>query len=253
MDTTQLIPLLTTIVLPPMGPLLLAFFGLLLLASGRRLSAGLTLLLALGSLWFVSSHASAVLLARKALPQFEAVAPEALSSAGVQAIVVLGGGMEPYAPEYSDPQLNARSHERLRYGIWLARKTALPIAYSGGAGWTSATTTSEALTAQKSMPDYGSLTLKWTESTSRNTEQNAQNTAKILQKDGIKKIALVTHTWHMPRAQRYFAQAGFEVTAAPMGYVLPQEQAWLEWLPTGTGLYASRDVLREVLALRMMQ
>jgi uncharacterized SAM-binding protein YcdF (DUF218 family) len=252
MDTTLLFPLLTTAALPPMGPLLLAVLGLISWAIDRRKTAALLLFTSVAMLWALSTHGLAVLLAQKALPQHVVAQPEALQTQGVQAIVVLGGGIAPQSPEYGEPQLNAYSEARLRYGAWLARKTAIPMAYSGGVGWAAANgTATEAATAQKSLQLTGTQTFKWTESTSRDTRQNARLSAQLLQKDGVKKIALVTHAWHMPRAVRMFEAAGFDVTPAPMGYVLPEEHAWIEWLPTALGLRASRDVLREMLALQV--
>jgi hypothetical protein len=50
------------------------------------------------------------------------------------AIVVLGGGRRLLAPEYGVATLTPRSIERLRYGVWLARETGLPLAFSGGVG-----------------------------------------------------------------------------------------------------------------------
>jgi uncharacterized SAM-binding protein YcdF (DUF218 family) len=253
MDFQLLIPLLTTAVLPPMGPLLLAVMGLICLATQRRKTAAVLLFVGVAMLWALSTHAVAVLLAQKALPQYAVTQPDALQARGVQAIVVLGGGIVPNAPEYGEPQLNAYSESRLRYGAWLARKTAIPLAYSGGSGWAAASAVSEAVTAQKSLQLAGSQTFKWTESNSRDTRQNARLSAQLLQKDGVQKIALVTHAWHMPRAVQMFEAAGFDVTPAPMGYVLPEEHAWIEWMPTALGLRASRNVLREALALQVQK
>ena len=48
-------------------------------------------------------------------------------------------------------------------------------------------------------------------------------------------------------------RAGFQVVPAPTGFITPRERAVLEWLPSGAGLSASREVLREWLALRAAQ
>jgi uncharacterized SAM-binding protein YcdF (DUF218 family) len=55
----------------------------------------------------------------------------------------------------------------------------------------------------------------------------------------------------MPRSQALFEKAGLQVLPAPMGFVLPSERPLLEWLPSARGLTASRQVLREWLALRL--
>jgi hypothetical protein len=53
------------------------------------------------------------------LPQVSVLEPSRqalLAASGVQAIVVLGGGMQPDSPEYGQAQPNASTAARLRYG-----------------------------------------------------------------------------------------------------------------------------------------
>jgi uncharacterized SAM-binding protein YcdF (DUF218 family) len=95
------------------------------------------------------------------------------------------------------------------------------------------------------------LRLKWSDDRSRDTEENARATAALLQADGIRRIALVTHSTHMPRSVLQFEAAGFEVLPTPMGAVLARSRAVLEWLPSARGLWASQDVLREWLGLQV--
>jgi len=249
MEFGALKPLLTTLVLPPLGPLLLAALGGLL--ALRRKRGGLALAgLALALLWLLSCHGTAVWLARTALPQFAPLSLAQLKAGKVQAIVVLGGGLLPQAPEYGGPQPRAETAARLRYGLWLARQSGLPVAFTGGLGWAAneMQEVSEAEVARKvAQQDYG-LTLRWTEAQSRDTSGNARLLAPLLQRDGVQRIALVTHAWHMPRSVAAFQKAGLSVTPAPMGFVLPLERDLLEWLPTAHGLLASQQVLREWLA-----
>ena len=69
--------------------------------------------------------------------------------------------------------------------------------------------------------------------------------------DGVRRIALVTHAWHMPRAVQAFERAGLQVVPAPTGFTRPQQRALLEWLPSGSGLQSSREILREWLGMRI--
>ena len=138
----------------------------------------------------------------------------------MQAIVILGGGMQAVAPEYGLAQPNASTAARLRYGIQLAKRSG--------------------------------LTLRWIDNQSRDTAENAARMHDLLAPAGIQHIALVTHAWHMPRSQALFETAGFTVLPAPMGFVLPSERPLLEWLPSAHGLTASRHVLREWLALQVL-
>ena len=242
-------PMLTSLLMPPLAPLLLAMLGVWL--AYRKKRGGLLLAtLALLLLWLLSCHGAAVWLARHALPQFAPVSAAQLQSAKMQAVVVLGGGLLPAAPEYGAAQPSPHTASRLRYGVWLARQSGLPLAFTGGTGWAAegAQTTSEAqVAAQGARQDYG-VTLRWLEGESRDTSSNARLLTPLLQRDGVQRIALVTDAWHMPRAVAAFERNGLSVLPAPMGFVLPLESDLLEWTPSARGLLASQQVLREVLA-----
>jgi uncharacterized SAM-binding protein YcdF (DUF218 family) len=241
------------LLLPPASPLLLAAAGLLWLRHrvGRLLIA--TGLLAL---WLLSCNAVAVWLAQRVLPPVSVLEPSQqaqLGVSGVQAIVVLGGGLQALAPEYGQAQPNASTAARLRYGIHLAKRSGLPLAFAGGVGWSNAgqAVASEASTAQVFTAEHG-LTLRWVDDQSRDTAENAARLQDLLRPAGIQHIALVTHAWHMPRSQALFEKAGFSVLPAPTGFVLKSERPLLEWLPSARGLTASRHVLREWLALQLL-
>ncbi|MFG5408565.1 ElyC/SanA/YdcF family protein [Piscinibacter sakaiensis] len=132
------------------------------------------------------------------------------------AIVVLGGGRERLAPEYGQAMLGADSLQRLHYGVWLARATGLPLAFSGGRGWAQLDGEAEAdLAARIAAQDYG-LPLRWRENQSRDTRENARLTVALLRAEGVERILLVTHGWHMARAR--FRQAAREWLAARLGH-----------------------------------
>jgi uncharacterized SAM-binding protein YcdF (DUF218 family) len=243
-------PLLSALLLPPLAPLLLALIGLLL-ALKRKRSGFALVLFALALLWLLSCHGAAVWLSRSVLPQFAPLAASQLKTGQVQAIVVLGGGVLPLAPEYGQAQPRAETAARLRYGLWLARQSGLPVAFTGGLGWAAhgSQTESEAEVARRvAQQDYG-VTLRWLEGDSRDTADNASLLAPLLRRDGVERIALVTHAWHMPRSVTAFEKTGLTVLPAPMGFVLPNENQLLEWLPTAHGLLASRQILREWMGI----
>jgi uncharacterized SAM-binding protein YcdF (DUF218 family) len=243
-------PLLTALALPPLAPLLLALLGVWM-ASRRKRGGLVVVLFSLMLLWVLSCHGSAVWLSRNLLQPFSPITLDQLKADKVQAIVVLGGGVLPQSPEYGEAQPRAETAARLRYGVWLGRQSGLPIAFSGGLGWAAhaSQTRSEAEVARRvALQDYG-VKLRWLESDSRDTADNARLLAPVLQRDGIERIALVTHAWHMPRSVAAFEKAGLAVVPAPMGFVLPDENQLLEWLPSAHGLLASRQVLREWLGL----
>lgn len=243
--------LLSPLLLPPAGPLLLALLGLLLARAGRRFGLFLVFV-ALAALWALSSNAVSVWLARELLPQHSPVGLVEVKRARAQAVVVLGGGVLPQAPEFGAPQPSGASLARLRYGIRLARQASLPLAFTGGRGWSGNGAASEADAARlAARQDFG-FDLRWAEDQSRDTRENAVRTAALLQREGIRRVVVVTDAWHLPRAVREFERAGFEVLPAPTGLPATTERPVLEWVPSATGLTLSRQVLREWLAWRAL-
>jgi uncharacterized SAM-binding protein YcdF (DUF218 family) len=241
----ELKPILTALVLPPTGPLLLALLGLLI--ATRRRTAGVALAamcivvtLALGS------HAVARLLAHELLPPVAPVQASALRD--VQAIVVLGAGIWVDPPEYGSAQPNEAALVRLRYAARLARQTGKPLAFVGGLGWggMDGAETEGTVARRMLQEDYG-LQVRWLDDRSRDTEENATRMAELARRDGVRRIALVTDAIHMPRAAAAFRRAGFEVVPAPTDFPGPQLNAVLEWLPSAAGLVACRHVIREWL------
>ena len=219
--------------------------------SRIRVAAGLSLL-ACVTLWLLSCQAVAVWLSEHALPQVVPITPAQLQSQRVQAIVVLGGGVEPLAPEYGQPSLQPEAMTRLLYGVYLAQVTHLPMAYSGGVGWAGQSQqATEADVASLVLQRLHEPDLRWKETASRDTHENAKLTAALLQQAGITRVALVTHAWHMPRSLRHFQLAGLDVVPAPTGYIHSDQHWPLPWLPSAKGLRDSTWVLREWLALRL--
>jgi uncharacterized SAM-binding protein YcdF (DUF218 family) len=227
--------------LPPAGPLLLALLGLLLM-SRRWLTGAVVSLLGIAMLWFLSCNAVGVELARSILPQYEPLNVKRVDVNGVQAIVILGGGVLERAPEYNGrPQPGPTTLERLRYGAWLARQTKKPLAFAGGVGWAAVRTSTppEADVARSMLHDDYGLELRWADSRSRDTAENARLMAEAMRRDKIQRIALVTNAWHMPRSVSAFEKAGFQVTPAPMDFPQSQDRALIEWLPSVHGLKLS--------------
>lgn len=250
MELGALKPLLSSLVMPLASLVLLTLIGLMLAIKykhrGLLLSA-----MASSSLWLLSCQGVAVWLAAHALPQYPPITPEQLKSGQIQAIVVLGGGIYPRAPEYGQAQPGPATAARLRYGIWLARQTGLPMAFTGGSGWAAASAlgSSEAEVAGRvAQQDYG-FTIRWLEGRSRDTTENASLLTPMLQRDGIARIALVTDAVHMPRSVTEFERQGLTITPAPTGFVLPTRSGLLLWLPSTDGISASTRVLHELLGL----
>ena len=248
MDLGELKPILAALALPPSALLLLAALGLVLLALRRRRAGAACAVIGIAGLWLLSCQAVAAFLATALLPAVEPVRPEALDR--VQAIVVLGGGVQPEAPEYGAPQLTAVTLRRLRYGAFLARRTGKPLAFAGGIGWAAAGTDTlpESVVAGRTALEFG-VRLRWADARSRDTVENAQIIKQLLAADGVTRVALVTDSWHMPRAVRAFEAAGLRVVPAPTGFPVAETRPLLTRLPSSEGLTLSRQVLREALGL----
>lgn len=249
-------PVLTALALPPVPMIFGVLIGAKLLPARTRWGWSLILLSMLG-LWMSSTVGWSNFLARHFSNTPEALSEkrtaELRRAPGKTAIVVLGGGVEEFAPEYGAANLTETSLERLRYGLRLSRATQIPIAFSGGVGWAQGPgrgTTEAEVAARIAASEFGAP-LKWTESTSRDTVENAAKTIPMLKEDGIKHVVLVTHGWHMPRAMNAFkkqAHGQISVEAAPMGLGQRAVVPLMRWLPTADGAAQSRRVTTELIA-----
>lgn len=247
-------PLVTALLLPPVPWLVLTLLGARLIAP-RRGFGWFVVLTSVALIWLSGCTGIAQLLNRYVLKPPPALTADSIAELralpkATTAIVVLGGGLEPYAPEYGVSNLATASLERLRYGIWLGRETGLPVAFSGGVGWAQPDSLPEARIAERIAAVEFGRPLRWVEANSRDTRENAARTLALLRPAGIRRIQLVTSAEHMPRALRDFrAAAGdaIRVEPAPMGLARGTETAALRWMPTSKGLRDVREILRELL------
>lgn len=180
------------------------------------------------------------------LPFHSQVVPPDVLPGDIQAIVVLGGGRNDAALEYNgEDTVNQATLERLRYTARLARQTGLPVLVSGGAVF--GEEKSEAALMQKTLEQDFGVRSKWVEDTSRTTIENAQQVKRIFLEAGIRRIYLVTHAAHMPRAQWAFVELGLDVVPAPMGFttISKSDLSTLGYLPSASGLQASAIAIRE--------
>ena len=149
----------------------------------------------------------------RSLHAHPAMPPDAeVPAAGV--IVVLGAGSYRDPPEYEGSDTVGRlTLERLRYAASLHRRSGLPLLVTGGG--TLPGTPAEAAAMALSLEDDFGIGVRFVEDRSRNTAENAANSARMLSEAGISRIVLVTHAVHMARAVRAFEGQGLEVVPAP--------------------------------------
>jgi len=234
--------LLRTLLLPPAGPLLLAVAGLALLARRRAGAAALRmgrLLLAAGvaSLWLLATPVVGEGLTRLAehYPALDLRRPTQ-----AQAIVILsGGGVREWAPEYAAPAAASELLERVSYGAYVARRTGLPVLITG---------TADDVAAMGAVlsRDFG-IRARWVEGESRDTFENAQFSARLLRADGITRILLVTSSVHEWRASREFVSSGLAVEPAPVHVWVSHHYVAADYLPDARGLLQSSDALHELV------
>jgi uncharacterized SAM-binding protein YcdF (DUF218 family) len=175
-------------------------------------------------------------------------APEAGPAPG--AIVILGAGRYTEAPEYGgNDSVSQRVLERLRYGAHLHRLTGLPILVSGGSPY--GEPASEAELMQAALVSDFRVKVKWVETKSANTHENAKYTKVVLAEAGVRRVYLVTHAAHMSRAVWSFENQGISTVPAPMGFTTlnKEDRETLGYFPSAYGLRLSSNALRERLGV----
>lgn len=241
MSAWELTNVTARLLLPPGGLILLGLVGLALVRS--HLKAGLSVAsFALISLLVLS----APIVSRNLLRTLEDPYTDPVK-ANADAIVVLGGGIYPSAPEFGSAAVGGTTLERLRYAAHLQRRTGKPILVTGGdpAGYSA----SEAEQMKATLKDLGA-NVRWVESASANTYENARLSRKLLKQSGIDSVFLVTHAWHMPRAKMAFQNAGLRVVPAPTAYrSSPPRFTALDYVPSAGALQESWYFFHEIAGI----
>ena len=91
--------------------------------------------------------------------------------------------------------------------------------------------------------------VKWVESASYDTAESAAYSATLLKADGITRIALVSHGWHLARAVELFERQGLQVLAAPTGFSTDRSLVLAQTIPSASALSASSRALHEWLGI----
>ncbi len=232
---------LSACLLPPFNVIILGALGLFLMRSrpkaGKRIVALSFLFLYVLSTPFF---------AHRALSAFEGhyIHP----AEGAQAIVVLGGGSYLRAPEYGGINtISENTLERVRYATFLYRKTGKPILVTGGHPL--GNSDSEASQMKAVLENEFHVPVSWMEDQSNDTEENATLSFAILKKQGITRIYLVTHAWHMRRASLLFRHAGFTVVPAATRVDRLHEKGILAFLPSAKALLKSELLMHELIGI----
>jgi uncharacterized SAM-binding protein YcdF (DUF218 family) len=165
------------------------------------------------------------------------------------AIILLGGALSlPLTPRIG-PELTDAS-DRILYAaqLYKAGRAPLILVTGGNVFKQDEKVESEAYYISKLLQQWGipeSAILIETES--RNTRQNALNSAKILDQNTVKSALLVTSAFHMPRAAATFKAVGLNVVPSPIDFAVVnyKRPVLLDYLPSAGALGGTTRALRE--------
>jgi len=225
------------LLLPPSLPILIGLIGLLMWVRRPR-TAFVLCAVSIASLWLLATPivSDALTRATEAYPAFDPTHLDARASLA-EAIVVLGGGVRRGAPEAGGDAPGIRADLRLIEGAKVARATHLPVLVSGAPR--------EAAAMRRFMQEDLQQPVRWVEGASTTTHENALYTARLLKREGIDKIILVTSSTHLKRAVTEFSAVGFEVTPAPAEMWTHDERGVLGFVPSASALERSHTALYE--------
>lgn len=238
-----LLAFLRSLLAPPAINILLVLAGLWLLRR-RPWPGRLLIAFSLASLWLLATPLGSGLLSA-GLERDAVLSPaDKASWQGAQAIVVLGGGRDEGLEFGGVDVPNYWTASRLRYAAWLYRQTGLPLAVTGGIvqPWEREP---EAAVMARSLQQDHVVNVRWQESRSRTTWENAQYSHELLAPEGVQRIVLVTQSLHMRRARMAFEHAGFEVVPAPMDMRREQRPWLLQLAPSLIAFVRSAQSLHE--------
>lgn len=215
-----------------------------------------TLPAAFALMWLSLCEAPALLVQQVLLPPPPALR---LTDADCQApsrtlVLVLGGGIHQWTAERDGPDLKLGTLERLRLGVWLARRCAWPLGFTGGLPMPAKPgDVPESRVAERIAREEFGLALSLSEAAARDTRENARLSLPLLREQGIQRVVLVTHAEHLPRSVRAFEAAAqaqnypLTLLPAPVGSRPLQDLSPYDWVPSEAGYRRMRYVFYESL------
>lgn len=233
-------------VISPLGAALLGgLFALLAGVLGRRRVSLWVGAAALAWLWCWSLPVTSYAIRGYLEGQHPAVDASAMPEAG--AIVVLGGGTVPLNYGASYPNLGAAS-DRDWHGARLYHAGKAPLLILSGGHDSEFSVSSSAESMRRFIRALGVPDdVMVLEEQSVNTTQNATFTADILERQGIRRVLLVTSALHMPRSKALFEAQGIDVIPAATDHEIKPLPSWRKWLPNTEALDGSSRAIKEIV------
>jgi len=248
---SKILPLL---ILPVGIVIELSLIALLFQLSGKRRTATVFLFGALLVLWVSATP----LVAKNLYGKLEQVHPPVaiLDIPARRCIVLLGGAVQPVMPPRQDIDMSG-SVDRVRKAAQLFRlgKGRLVIVTAGNLPWAQFSQTeaqaTEILLKEWGVPDAAIVL----EGKSRNTRENAMNSAALLEELNCGEPLLVTSAAHMPRSVAAFLKVGVEVfpVSTDVRVVWGSGFTVFDFLPDAGALKMTTDAVREWLGQRVYE
>jgi uncharacterized SAM-binding protein YcdF (DUF218 family) len=250
MNALFLTKLLPIFVYPLGAAILVGAFALALSFTGWRRMGQALLGIALVALWIAATPVFANWLNWRLESQFPPISVEMLPQSDV--VIVLGGVLgQPLPPriaaDLGDPA--DRILHALR--IFRAGKAPLIVISAGNLPWQPAVVPEAQLIADLLVELGTPRAALILETKSRNTRENAVNTAAIFKEHGWRNGLLVTSGAHMPRALAAFQKVGLSVTPAATDihagpFLFP---GFLDLLPDVKALAGTTSAIKEMIGL----
>ena len=232
----------------------LCLLALVLLWAGKRKTSITFLFVAVLVLWGSSMQ----IVAQTLYGKLESVYPPVpvLAIPASQCIVLLGGAVQPVMSPRVDFNLHD-SIDRVRKAANLQRigKGRLIIVAAGNQPWMQFSQT-EAQAIEVLLVEWGvPATAIVLDGESRNTRENALNSARLLEQHRCGKPLLVTSAAHMPRSVAAFQKVGVDVfpVSTDVRVINTPNLTVMDFLPDAGALKMTTDAMREWIGQKVYQ
>ena len=175
--------------------------------------------------------------------------PKVLDRLGsYDAVVVLSGMLSGFSykgtfrSEWADPDRFFAGIEVLKSG-----KTSTLIFTRGLLPWGNSKAEGELLKIKAIEMGVNETQIILSDTVS-NTAEEARAVKKLMEKNGINKILLITSSFHMPRAKLLFDKQGIDSDTFPVDFKATGRQfTWLSFLPSANGFALTSSGVREYI------
>lgn len=179
------------------------------------------------------------------LQRAEAGLPRNVDLRPAQAIIVLGGDVQPGNGGDIPDRLGRLSLERVVFAAAAYRRLHLPVAVSGGS--IDGGHQSQAALMQAALETDFAVPVAWAEDRSQTTWQNALYTARLLRPAGLTTVVVISQACDLPRALWSFERAGLK----PLPWPAPRTALHIgkarDFLPSLAALNDSFYALHELI------